>query len=216
MRPLASPLIPIYIFFNERWGIIPHALDRGAVRGGWAGPPTTQALIKHVVFVEVPRVTQAIFTYEFVTSVIQVLKALVYVRAEETVLVVHYRARALVTLFTLDVYVEWYQGLLSALSCSLDFKLEGAHSWNGWWHDSWWLKYHSSDVKQLESVSKGQQCIQETEVSAQVVKYWRQSVEVWKWLIRIISFSFLCHLKFSIERIIIISHTSGKVHFEFW
>jgi len=59
--------------------------------------------------------------------VIQVLKALVYVRAEETMLVVHNWARALVALLSLDVYVEWYQGLLSALNCILDFKLKGAH-----------------------------------------------------------------------------------------
>ena len=59
---------------------------------------------------------------------IQILEALVNVRTEEAMLVVDYRARTLVTLFTLDVYVEWYQGLLSALSQILDFKLKGAHS----------------------------------------------------------------------------------------
>jgi len=41
MRPLASPLIPIDIFIDKRLGVIPNAFNRGAVRCGWAGPPTT-------------------------------------------------------------------------------------------------------------------------------------------------------------------------------
>lgn len=101
---------------------------------------------------------------------IQVLKALVDVRAEETVLVVHNGARALVALLSLNVYVEGYQGLLSALNCILDFKLKGAHSRDSRWYDRRWLKHHSSDVKQLKSVSESEQCIQETEVRAQIVK----------------------------------------------
>ena len=165
MRPLAPPLIPIDIFLDEWLGVIPNAFDRGAVRSGRAGAPTAKTLIQHVVFVEVPRVTQAVLAHEFVTRVIQILQALVYIRTEETVLVVDYRARALVTFLSLDVYVEWYQGLLSALCGILHFKLKRAHSWDSRRYNRRWLKHHSSDVKQLKSISKCEQCIQETEVS---------------------------------------------------
>jgi hypothetical protein len=105
MRPLPPPLIPIHVLIDERLRVVPHALDRRAVGGGRAGAPAAETLIQHVVFVEVPRVAQAVLAHEFVARVVQVLQALVDVRTEETVLVVDDRARTLVTLLALDVDV---------------------------------------------------------------------------------------------------------------
>ena len=147
--PLAPPLIPVDIFLHERLRVVPDSLNGRAVGCRRTLPPTARAFVQQVAFALIPHFAQAILAYEFIASVIKIFQTLINVWTKQTMFVVHYWARALVTLFTFNLNIEWNQRLLPLTCSSFYFQLERAHRRNSWWNDCWWRENHTSDVENL-------------------------------------------------------------------
>ena len=114
------------------------------------------ALVKQVIFAEVPLFpSQAVLAHEFVAGMIQIRKALEYVRAKESMLVVHYGTGTLMTFLGFELNVQWYQsrqGPGPVLDYGGPVK-------------------HPADIYQFEGVPKCEEGLEQPQVGIQVLIY---------------------------------------------